>query len=459
MKVHASRCDHLCQSQSRDQISDFRNGHGDVSTQLPSTGPFFPRARLVLMPGSSELSDALNPYYFQDAHLAQTNTSPNFDQHTTIPVSSPSIVPQHHRPILQPHRSELEDAINPAALSPSVSARAASLRPCVCSLFPLTCLFILSTIIHSTKQIPGDALQLLKGLIQSIASYKAAVEQEKKRRLAWEQEQETKQIHRQAELEKRVADLQRELDALKAERNLPNSSSPAQISDDNAALESSSSVVPVESVVLFDPRASGPELPEFVEGSSSSALPTSESQPSSGSPISPSRNASPKLLNIRSVRAQTIQVSVGSRRVSKNFNNEPPQAAMRNHILTCMGLESDRELPPSHKDEYLFRPTDQVRFVWDKTTKKSQHNASMKSRIINDIIANKELYPLVPVKDFTITKLDSVFEQSFMTFRQKYAAQRGNKSYGQDRAENKARKARRLSRKKIVSQRPAIRTH
>ncbi|KAL5530385.1 hypothetical protein ACEPAF_6643 [Sanghuangporus sanghuang] len=122
---------------------------------------------------------------------------------------------------------------------------------------------------------------------------------------------------------------------------------------------------------------------------------------------------------------------------------------MRNHILACMELDDDKELPPSHNESFSLGPTQPVRFVWERTTKKSSHNARMKFRVVNDIIANKGLYPLVPAKDFTAPKLEGVFEQAFMTLRQKYVAQRGAKTIFQDRAENKARKARRLSRKKI----------
>ncbi|KAL5527425.1 hypothetical protein ACEPAG_6216 [Sanghuangporus baumii] len=122
---------------------------------------------------------------------------------------------------------------------------------------------------------------------------------------------------------------------------------------------------------------------------------------------------------------------------------------MRNHILACMELDDDKELPPSHNESFSLAPTQPVRFVWEKTTKKSSHNARMKFRVMNDIKASKGLYPLVPAKDFTAPKLEVAFEQAFMTLRQKYASQRGTKAIFQDRAENKARKARRLSRKKI----------
>ncbi|KAL5527426.1 hypothetical protein ACEPAG_6217 [Sanghuangporus baumii] len=236
------------------------------------------------MPGSSELSDALNPYYFQDAQHSQTSISPSYDHHTSIPASSPTIVPQHNS-VLQPHRSELADAIDPATVSPSTAARVASLKP--------------------TRQISGDALQLLKGLIQSIASYKAAIEQEKKRRLSWEREQETRYTARQAELEKRVADLQRELESVKAEHDLLLSAS-GQLPNDRAPYEPSR--VPGEAVILFDPPAGETELPEFVEGSSSSSQPTSQNQPGSGSTRGPSEHESSKSPMLRGARVQTTQV-------------------------------------------------------------------------------------------------------------------------------------------------------
>ncbi|EJD01406.1 uncharacterized protein FOMMEDRAFT_58905, partial [Fomitiporia mediterranea MF3/22] len=65
-----------------------------------------------------------------------------------------------------------------------------------------------------SRQPVADPVQLLKSLIQSISTYKVAVEQEKQRRLTWEKEQETKHLARQAELENRVAELQRELETL-----------------------------------------------------------------------------------------------------------------------------------------------------------------------------------------------------------------------------------------------------
>ena len=76
----------------------------------------------------------------------------------------------------------------------------------------------------------------------------------------------------------------------------------------------------------------------------------------------------------------------------------------------------------------------------------------MKTRIIDDLIMNKLLYPLVPENEFSMAKLDSVFEQAFTTLRQKYAAQSSSgQAIAQDRGDIKAARARRLGRKKVVS--------
>ena len=125
---------------------------------------------------------------------------------------------------------------------------------------------------------------------------------------------------------------------------------------------------------------------------------------------------------------------------------------MRNHILKCMDLVTDRQLPPSHEEGRITLRTEPVRFVWEQTTKKSSNNARMKTRIIDDLKMNKSLYPLVPENEFSMAKLDSVFEQAFTTLRQKYAAQSSSgQAIAQDRGDIKAARARRLGRKKVVS--------
>lgn len=119
-----------------------------------------------------------------------------------------------------------------------------------------------------------------------------------------------------------------------------------------------------------------------------------------------------------------------------------------------MSLEHDKELPGSHSENTALPPTLPVRFIWDQTTKKSAHNAKMKVRVVQDLIANRELYPLVPAQEFTKGKLDGVFEQAYTTLRQKYVTQSGIKqppNRSKDRMDMKTRKARRASRKRSVS--------
>ena len=115
-----------------------------------------------------------------------------------------------------------------------------------------------------------------------------------------------------------------------------------------------------------------------------------------------------------------------------------------------MDLDHDKELPDTHNEAVKLPPTQPVRFVWDQTTKKSSHNARMKARIIDDLIQNKGLYPNVPPEDFTVTKLDGVFEQAFTTFRQKFASQRRGKGSAQSRDDLKTQRIRRNMRKKSV---------
>jgi hypothetical protein len=125
---------------------------------------------------------------------------------------------------------------------------------------------------------------------------------------------------------------------------------------------------------------------------------------------------------------------------------------MRNHLLRVMMLESDKDLPDSHVEGTPLGPDDSIRFVWDKTPKQSVHNGRMKERVLKDLKANRQLYKHVSDKDFGKKTLDSVFDQAFVTLRQKFKAQRDAsvaKSHKQ-REDIKAQRARRLSRRKIV---------
>ena len=125
---------------------------------------------------------------------------------------------------------------------------------------------------------------------------------------------------------------------------------------------------------------------------------------------------------------------------------------MRSHLLRVMQLEDDKQLPDSHIEGAVVGPNDPVRFVWDKTPKQSVHNGRMKERVLRDLRANRYLYKHVPDKDFNKKSLESVFDQAFVTLRQKFRGQRdGVVAVNQKQREDiKAMRSRRLSRKKTV---------
>ena len=117
-----------------------------------------------------------------------------------------------------------------------------------------------------------------------------------------------------------------------------------------------------------------------------------------------------------------------------------------------MDLEHDKELPPTHIEGDPLDADLPVRFVWNQTSRRSAHNGRMKSRILADMIANKDLYPLVPAQEFNRAILDSTFEQAFTTLRQKVATHAEGFAAVKTREKDdiKARRSRRTNRKKTV---------
>lgn len=117
-----------------------------------------------------------------------------------------------------------------------------------------------------------------------------------------------------------------------------------------------------------------------------------------------------------------------------------------------MNIESETQLPDSHIEGNSLGPNEPVRFVWDKTTKQSVHNARMRTRILEDIMENRHIYKHVPQKEFSKKNVEAAFEQRYVTLRQKFRAQRDalTAENTKKREDHKARKARHLSRRKNV---------
>ncbi|THG95155.1 hypothetical protein EW145_g8013, partial [Phellinidium pouzarii] len=388
------------------------------------------------MPGSSELSDALNPFFYQVSHSVSPPAPLVYEQHAiqaTVPADVQQQQQQLQRPqqlpmlSAPPYTSELADAINPSAASPMSLAHPAPHKHS-------TATYECNT---RSRQSPADPIQLLKGLIQSLASYKAAVEREKKRRMAWEHEEVSKYIARIEEMREqeskyiaRIAEMQLEIDALRVSAPSPTLTAKSTAASSSfGQVEHMLAVLPLGKYEAHTPK----RQPEFVQGSSASP-PVRKRARSSTPNIVAEEHEPMRLRTHRDSRPQTIQ------------------AAMRNHLLISMNLEHDKMLPESHIEGAPHDPSNPVRFVWEQTTKKSAHNAKMRKLVITDIIARKELYPLVPVQEFTESKLESVFDQAFTTLRQKYITQSGSEdasTQARERGGVKARRARRASRKKI----------
>lgn len=102
------------------------------------------------------------------------------------------------------------------------------------------------------------------------------------------------------------------------------------------------------------------------------------------------------------------------------------QSLVRKTIWASMGPEANSSpsppayyegmAPPDGSGEWKFG---NLRFEWDKTSKRSAHNALMKQIILNHIIALRAEYPEVPDADFVPARMDNSFEQAFSTWRGK----------------------------------------
>ncbi|KAJ3739527.1 hypothetical protein DFH05DRAFT_1513690 [Lentinula detonsa] len=409
--------------------------------------------------GSSELSDALNPYFTQP----RNSRSSNFKYSDNLqPVIQPS---QQYAP----HRSELELAISEPLSPPAPRQR--------------------------TSSEGNDAMQ---ELLRVVTQTSQAQENERKRRLAWEQEQEERHAQRQAELERQMQEMQREIYSLRSA--FITGTIPDQQSTSSQLMSPTPHhcTHPSRHVQYYSPVSPIPQISDtFVQGSSSSPLQQYEHIASDTSsiysipmspqyvpPLSPAPSSSARPLD----SPMTSPGSVSPVGMSMLPPEKPPdnahkgsendcdsdrhnetrsedsgpsrnyyqrkcrsiQEAMRRHLLRLMGVEDNQSLPDSQPEGTAYDPSQPVRFVWDKTTKQSVHNMRTKALVLEDIKQNRRLYDELPDRDFSKSILESAFEQSFTNMRQRFKAQRNMaeaenmKSRGDQRAQN----SRRLSRRK-----------
>ncbi|KAG0709780.1 hypothetical protein DFH29DRAFT_885778 [Suillus ampliporus] len=407
---------------------------------------------------TSELSQALNPYFAQPrprSSNTQTQYQPN----------------QAHEP---PH-SELELAISepqrpPAA--PTTPPQNPAVRPATASTSGAHPFQIVMNYLNSARE---------------------SQEMEQKRRLAWEQEQEAKYTLRQAEMERRMLEMQQELGTLKAKLAFGTPKAAGASPSIQTPLTEQQQPTPTTSPALAhsttgwnhaSPDSARPTPPSILRHLSVS----SDAEPPARTPsvgdVASSVHASPPLLS-KPARFITVDPSSSRQGSSSNPRKRPMldstsdegdsdgseyslverpikrknhhdtrcltiQHAMRSHLLRVMHLEDDKRLPDGHAEGMVLGPNDPVRFVWDKTPKQSVHNGRMKERVLQDLRAHRHLYKHVPDKDFNKKSLESVFDQAFVTFRQKFRAQRDTSvaNNQKQREDVKAMRSRRLSRKK-----------
>ncbi|KAF5388452.1 hypothetical protein D9615_000536 [Tricholomella constricta] len=417
---------------------------------------------------SSELSNALNPYINQSR--SRTSSSAYSTPYNLVaqPPAQPYI----------PHRSELESAISEPPPPPPPE--------------------IVTTTVVTRQPNPAN-IQAVQELLRIVVATRESQEIERRRRVAWEQEQEAKFTQRQAEMERMMLEMRQEITTLQStvSANSKSPSSSGLLTPQHNMSPPIAIQRPPQPASPISPisQPSSYTYPSFVQGSSSQAFPghTSYSGHFQISPqpepivvetpapsVTPS--PSPQLTFVQpSQLHHDLPTSPGNRRKrqtsdlssdddgdssdSSASNSGRPlkrishhdkrcltiHHAIREHILRLMQVESDKHLPDSHREDMPLGPKDPVRFVWDKTTKQSVHNSRMKERVIADIKANRRMYKHVVDKDFLKKVLDAAFEASFVTFRQKFKAQRDEALalHHKKREENKARKARHLSRRKI----------
>ncbi|GLB33954.1 hypothetical protein LshimejAT787_0108380 [Lyophyllum shimeji] len=418
---------------------------------------------------SSELSNALNPYVGQSR--SRTSSSTYFTPYDTV-------APTPVQPYV-PHRSELELAISEPPPPPPPA---------------------IATNTVTTRQPNPASVQAVQELLRIVAATRESQEIERKRRAAWEQEQEAKFTQKQAEMERIMLEMRQEIMTLRStirgttktpastglltpQHNMspplavqrpPQPASPiSPVSQPSSytypAFVQGSSTQPFQRHQSYDGdyQMSCQSEPAVIETPAPSVTPSPSPQLTFVQPSQLHHGVSP--LPVKRKKRHTSDLSSddddsNSSDSSASNKGRPLKRAshhdkrcltihhaIREHILRLMQVESDKELPDSHKEGAPLGPDDAVRFVWDKTTKQSVHNSRMKARVIADIKANRRMYKHVPDKDFGKKVLAAAFDASFVTFRQKFKAQRDEALalHHKKREEAKARKARHVSRRKL----------
>jgi hypothetical protein len=259
---------------------------------------------------TSELSDALNPYY------AQPRSRTTHGSGQRPPPAPQSTAPQH-----APHRSELALAISRPPTPPISWTHS----------------------VHRSGHSParstnphGGGFHAVQELLRFLASTREAQEIENKRRIAWEQEQEAKHKFRQAEMERRMLEMQQEIAALKARVAF---SSPTSSSSAGASVN----VLSQHSQFEYASLVSSPQQPTPSTSPTLShpSTPATHYSPRAGQPVAgPSTNA---VLD----SAEALSYLASPLLPPTRFVNANPLSSLRNVTgNSAAGSDSEEERNP-----------------------------------------------------------------------------------------------------------------
>lgn len=294
---------------------------------------------------SSELSNALNPYVVQTRSRSLNNQYQNHLQ----PVVQP---PQQH----VPHRSELELAISEPAPPPP--------RCVVSPQHNLSNLIAFRDVNVRPRNAgsPAAGADAVRELLRLLAATKEANEIERKRRLAWEQEQEARFTQRQAEMERQMLEMRQEIQLLKG--NTPASAhtsqnDPTQPTINQTANHTLPAITQQPSPQLSESSTPvglhAQSRPTFVQGSSSRPMHASHASPIILTDAM-TRLPSPEYMHMDGMETQS-EAGTGRGQTTPGIDSQDGSES---------SASSDDESPPQRSSRHKYNGrclTIQVRFT------------------------------------------------------------------------------------------------
>ncbi|CCL99429.1 uncharacterized protein FIBRA_01447 [Fibroporia radiculosa] len=299
---------------------------------------------------SSELSNALNPDIVTTRRSRQSYSS--------LPLLEPQVSPQlveRARPAFVPHRSELELAIAEPPPRPTPTSLPEPVLAPEEAPVPQTCV--------PAPRPPNVVQELLRVLTAT----KEATENERKRRVAWEREQEDRYVRRQAEMEKQMDQMRRELLELKSLVGSITQPS-THVDSTRSAVSAEGGYGPVEHHGL---SASSAGTSSIRETNSDSTMSESPAIQMPMTPLTPASEPTPRLVYHRDVDPPSYH-GESSSRVLEPHSRLPLTTPFPN-------IEEMREPTPARTQS---RATEDHTFAFDEESP-SEPSSSLRERSLS----------------------------------------------------------------------------